>query len=299
MLTLSADNVIYTMSRENPPAARIRSGDTVCFETLDCYAGQITDPNPCWKALDWSRINPATGPLYIEDAHPGDVLKVEILDIRVNAFGVMADGPGKGITGQAVTERSARIFPVQNGMIRFSDRLHFPARPMIGVIGTAPSGDGIDTGTPGFHGGNMDCNRITAGTTLYLPVCVEGALLALGDLHARMGDGEVAVCGLEIGGRVTVKVSAVKSSCLPTPFLVNSEIAAAIYSHETLEKASEGATMAMHRFLTQALGMDAHEAGMLLSMVGELRICQVVDPLMTCRMEVPNSLLKDCGCTFP
>lgn len=299
MLTLSADNVIYSMSRENLPAARVTSGETVCFETLDCYSGQIRSSQPCWQEMDWSRINPATGPLFVEGAQPGDLLKVEILDIQVNSEGVMADGPGKGITGQALAERTARLFPVQEGMIHFSDTLRFPARPMIGVIGTAPGETDIDTGTPGPHGGNMDCSRITAGATLYLPVCVEGGLLALGDLHARMGDGEVAVCGLEIGGRVTVRVSVVKGSDLPTPFLVNGDIAAAIHSEKTLEQASEGAAMAMHRFLTQALGMNPHDAGMLLSIVGELRICQVVDPLMTCRMEIPKTVAGDCGYLFP
>ena len=299
MLTIPSANVVYAMSLENPPAAWAKSGDTVCFETLDCYAGQITAEDPCWKAIDWSLVNPATGPLFIEDAMPGDVLKVEILDIRVASQGVMADGPGRGITGQAVAERTARLFPVEDGFILFNNTLRIPIRPMIGVIGTAPAEASIDTGTPGSHGGNMDCKRITAGSVLYLPVAVEGALLALGDLHARMGDGEVAICGLEIGGRVTVRVTVVKDCTLPTPFLVNDDCAAAIYSEKTLEDANEGATMAMHGFLTRELGLTAHEAGMLLSIAGNLRICQVVDPLMTCRMEIPRSIAKDCGYSFP
>ena len=299
MLTIPSANAVYTMSWENPPAAWAKSGDTLCFETLDCYAGQITTERPCWQAIDWSLVNPATGPLYIEDAMPGDVLKVEILDIRVASQGVMADGPGRGITGQAVAERTARLFPVEDGFIRFNETLRIPIRPMIGVIGTAPAEAGIDTGTPGPHGGNMDCKLITAGSVLYLPVAVEGALLALGDLHARMGDGEVAICGLEIGGSVTVRVTVVKDCSLPTPFLVNADRAAAIWSEKTLEDASKGATMAMHSFLTGELGLTAHEAGMLLSIAGDLRICQVVDPLITCRMELPRSITEDCGYTFP
>lgn len=279
------------MSRDNAPVAHAKSGDTVRFETLDCFGCQIQEESQLLGKLDWSNINPATGPLFIEDACPGDVLKVEILDIELDDHGVMVDGPGNGVTGMAVTEESTKILPVKDGMIQFNEKLSFPIDPMIGVIGTAPAGDGIDTGTPGAHGGNMDCTRIGAGSALYLPVNTPGALLAMGDLHARMGDGEVEVCGVEIAGAVTVRVTVVKNCGLPTPFLVNSEIAASIYSAKTLDDASVGATMAMHGFLMRELGMNAHEAGMLLSVAGNLRICQIVDPEKTCRMELPVSIM--------
>ena len=298
MLTIHTNTKIHIMSGENPPVAYAKSGDTVCFETLDCFGGQIKDEQQLLGDLDWSNINPATGPLFIEDAQPGDVLKVEILNIELDDHGVMIDGPGKGVTGQAVAEETTKIYSVRDGMISFNDKLSFPIDPMIGVIGTAPAGAGVDTGTPGTHGGNMDCNRIGAGATLYLPMNVEGALLAMGDLHARMGDGEVEVCGVEIAGAVTVKVTVLKNCDLPTPFLVTPEIAAAIYSAKTLDDASVGATMAMHGFLTKELGMNAHEAGMLLSVVGDLRICQVVDPEKTCRMEIPRRIADAYQYTF-
>jgi len=223
---------------------------------------------------------------------PGDVLKVEILSIELDDHGVMVDGPGEGVTGVAVTEETTKILPVADGMVKFNDKLSFPICPMIGVIGTAPAGEGVDTGTPGPHGGNMDCTRIGAGATLYLPVNVEGALLAMGDLHALMGDGEVEVCGVEIAGAVTVRVTAVKNCALPTPFLVNEDTAMAIFSAETVDEACVGVTMAMHKFLTGELGMNEHEAGMLLSVTGNLRICQIVDPEKTCRMELPRSVTK-------
>ena len=298
MLTIPTGTKVNVMSRDNAPAAFCRSGDTIRFETLDCFGGQIKDENQILRDLDWSNINPATGPLFIEEAQPGDVLKVEILNIELDDHGVMIDGPGKGVTGQALTEESTRIFPVREGTVCFNEKLQFPVAPMIGVIGTAPAGAAIDTGTPGPHGGNMDCTRIGAGATLYLPVNVPGGLLAMGDLHARMGDGEVEVCGMEIAGAVTVRVSVLKNCPLPTPFLTNSEIAAAIYSAKTLDVAAEGATMAMHRFLTATLGMDAHEAGMLLSIAGNLRICQVVDPEKTCRMEIPLTIPAAYGVSF-
>ena len=298
MLTIHTNTKIHTMSRDNAPAAYAKSGDTVRFETLDCFGCQIKDEHQLLGKLDWSNINPATGPLFIEDAHPGDVLKVEILEIKLDDHGVMIDGPGNGITGQAVTAETTKLFPVSSGMVHFNDKLSFPVNPMIGVIGTAPADEGVDTGTPGPHGGNMDCTLIGVDTALYLPVNVEGALLAMGDLHARMGDGEVEVCGVEIAGTVTVKVSIVKNCNLPTPFLVTSDVAAAIYSAKTLDDASVGATMAMHGFLTNELGMNEHEAGMLLSVTGNLRICQIVDPEKTCRMELPIAVSDAYGYKF-
>lgn len=298
MLTIHTDTKIHKMSRHNVPVAFAKSGDTVRFETLDCFGGQIQREDQLLGGLDWNNINPATGPLFVEGAMPGDVLKVEILEMELDDHGVMVDSPGEGVTGCAVTEESTKILPVREGYVHFNDYLTFPVCPMIGVIGTAPAGEGIDTGTPGAHGGNMDCTRIGVGTTLYLPVNVEGALLAMGDLHARMGDGEVEVCGVEIAGAVTVRVKVEKNCGLPTPFLVNDQIAAAIFSAQTLDEAAAGATMAMHRFLKQELGMNTHEAGMLLSVTGDLRICQMVDPEKTCRMEIPRHVAEVYGYTF-
>lgn len=299
MLTIPASAHIYTLSRNNIPAARAKSGDTVRFETLDCYACQIRHEDQDLNALNWDHVNPATGPLFVEGSLPGDVLKVEILSIDLDSQGVMLDRPGRGIPGQASVRTSVKILPVSGGKIHFSSTLSLPARPMIGVIGTAPAGDAVDTGTPDAHGGNMDCTKIQPGATLYLPVNTEGALLAMGDLHASMGDGEVNLCGVEIAGAVTVRLTVLKHCSLPLPFLVDSRIAAAIFSSQRLEDACSGAVMAMHAFLTSQLHFSQEEAGMLLSAAGNLRICQIVDPKMTCRMELPMSVPESCGYHFP
>ena len=298
MLTIHTDTKIHKMCHNNAPVAYAKNGDIVRFETLDCFGCQIRREDQLLGGLDWNNINPATGPLFVEGAKAGDVLKVEILEIELDDHGVMVDSPGEGVTGCAVTEETTKILPVRDGIVHFNEKLSFPVCPMIGVIGTAPAGEGIDTGTPGAHGGNMDCTRIGVGATLYLPVHVDGALLAMGDLHARMGDGEVEVCGVEIAGAVTVRVTVLPNCGLPTPFLINSEIAAAIHSAETVDEACIGATMAMHSFLMKELGMNEHEAGMLLSVTGDLRICQIVDPEKTCRMEIPLSVADAYGYKF-
>ena len=299
MLTIKRDTVVYAMSCENAPVARAASGDTIIFETMDCFGGQIAKESDRIGALDWSRINPATGPVFVEGAQPGDTLKVEILCIDLAPQAAMVEAPGEGITGLAAEEETTKILPVAQGMAVFNEKVTLPVRAMIGVIGTAPEKEAIATGTPAEHGGNMDCKRIGAGATLYLPVNVEGGLLAMGDLHAAMGDGEVCVCGAEIAGEVTVRVTVVKGQPLPLPFLVTEEHAMAIYSAEGLDAAAEGTTLRMRSFLIDAVGMAAHEAGMLLSLAGDLRICQAVDPNKTCRMELPLSIVKQLGYQFP
>ena len=299
MLTIKRDTVVYAMSPDHAPVARAKSGDTLMFETMDCFGGQIVKESDHLGTLDWSRINPATGPVYVEGAEPGDTLKVEILRIDVAAQAATVEAPGEGITGLGADAENTKILPVAGNGVVFNERLTLPLRPMIGVIGTASEKEAIPTGTPGAHGGNMDCKRIGAGATLYLPVHVPGALLAMGDLHAVMGDGEVCVCGAEIAGEVTVRVTVVKGQPLPLPFLTTGEHAMAICLAQGLDAAAEGATMRMRAFLIDQVKMAPHEAGMLLSLMGDLRICQAVDPQKTCRMELPLSLVAKLGYTFP
>jgi len=299
MLRIKRENAVYAMSPENEPIAHISSGDMLVFETSDCFGGQIACESDRMGALDWSRINPATGPVFVRGAEPGDTLKVEILRIDLADQAAMVEAPGEGITGAAAAQESTKILKIEGDRVIFNDRISLPICPMIGVIGTAPEMEAVATGTPSSHGGNMDCKRIGAGSALYLPVNVPGALLAMGDLHAVMGDGEVCVCGAEIAGEVTVRVSVVKGQPLPLPFLVTQESAMALYSAEGLDAAAEGATLRMRSFLIDQAGLPAHEAGMLLSLAGDLRICQAVDPNKTCRMELPLSVLGSCGYAFP
>lgn len=298
MTVIPNTETIYSMSPENKPAAYAESGDTVRFETLDCFGGQITDESQHLGAINWERINPATGPLFIHSAEPGDTLRVDILKIELNDHATVVESPGEGITGTGISEEVTRIFPISDGFVKFSDKLSIPIAPMIGVIGTAPEKGSVETGTPAGHGGNMDCTRIGEGASLYLPVNVPGALLAMGDMHAVMGDGEVCVCGAETGGAITVKVTVIKSGKMPLPFLVTKDHFIAICSADTLDAAAENATFAMRRFLVDELGMDIHTAGILLSLCSDLRICQAVDPQKTCRMEVPIAVAEKYGYSF-
>jgi amidase len=247
--------------------------------------------------LDWDQINPATGPIFVEDAKPGDVLKVKIHSIEIDSQGVMLVGPNLGVMGQQIEKMSVKILPIENEKVLFND-LQLPINKMIGVIGVAPFGQGVNCGTPGAHGGNMDNKMVTEGATLYFPVAVEGALFGLGDFHAAMGDGEVSVSGVEVAGAATVTLEVIKGQHLEQPMLENDESFTQIASAMTLDEASKMATQLMINRLVERTDMNVSEVTMLMSAVGQLEICQVVDPLVTVRFVVPKWLLSQLNATL-
>lgn len=292
MQRIPKEKSVLAMSAKNEPVLSVGSGSSVRFETCDCFSNKIRHEGQLFSSVGWDCINPATGPLYVEGAEPHDILKVEILDIAIADTGVMTTAPNFGVLGDLFKEEVTKIVPIQDGHAIFNDQIRIPIKPMIGVLGVAPAEGEILTGTPGEHGANMDCKRLIEGSTIYLPVNVPGALLSMGDLHAVQADGEIVICAVEISGEVTVKVTVLHNRSLPLPLLLEGDHIMTIASAESLDDAAAMATRNMHTFLMKELKMDMHEAGMLLSLVGELRICQVVDPLKTARMEFPKWILE-------
>ncbi|WP_067624291.1 acetamidase/formamidase family protein [Alicyclobacillus acidiphilus] len=295
---LSNQHIVYAMSPDNQPALRVEDGDIVEIHTCDCFEGQIESADQDFGGIDWERINPATGPIYVEGAEPGDLLVVHIQEIQLADRGVMTTGPNLGVLGDELERNSIRMIPVRDGKAIFSDALELPIQPMIGVIGTAPAQGSVPCGTPGDHGGNMDCKRITEGARLILPVNVPGALFSLGDVHAAMGDGEVAVCGIEIAAAVRVQLHLLKGKNWPVPMLVDDHHVITIASEKFLDDAATRAAKNMVHFLEQECGMDKAEATFLLSAAGDLRVCQVVDPLKTARFELPRWIAEKQGFSF-
>ncbi|MGG0936588.1 acetamidase/formamidase family protein [Brevibacillus centrosporus] len=295
MYKVDKKDLIYTMSPDHSPTLHVESGSVVTFETCDCFEDQIQSADTPFGELDWNRINPASGPVFIEGAEPGDILAVHIQKIEINNRGVMVTGPNLGVMGFELQENVIKMIPIEDGKAILSDKLQVPLNPMIGVIGTAPAKEAISCGTPGDHGGNMDCKQMREGTTLLLPVNVPGALFALGDLHAAMADGEVAVCGVEIAGEVTVKLDVIKGKSWPLPMAINEEHLMTIASEKELDKAADRAVINMVRFLHDELDLPKAEATFLLSAAGDLRVCQVVDPLKTARVELPLEYAKAAG----
>ena len=138
-------------------------------------------------------MNPATGPVSVRGAEPGDSLVVEILDIRPGPQGVATIIPGYGQLIDLVESPVTKVLPVRDGVVHFNDEIRFPVRSMVGVVGVATEGEEITNAMPGKHGGNLDDHLHGIGTKIYFPVRQPGGMFAVGDMHASMGDGEI--CG--------------------------------------------------------------------------------------------------------
>ena len=283
------DQFVYALGEGKENAVKVQQGEVIEFVTRDCFNNQITGEDYVMDTLDWDHINPATGPVYVEGAEKGDVLKVEILDIKLCEEGTMCCLPENGVLGGDVTESQIKKIKVEDGCAVFN-QFRLPLNAMIGVIGVAPEGEPIPCGTPGCHGGNMDNTKIAKGATLYLPVFHDGAYFGCGDVHACMGDGEIMVSGVEIPATVSVRLSVIKGVSIDNPRLEDAENIYTIASNEDLEKAIYSATKAMCGVLEANLGYTLNEAGMLLSACGNLQFCQVVDPERTVRMAVPKTV---------
>ncbi|VWC76404.1 formamidase [Burkholderia lata] len=292
---VSRSQVVYAMSKDNIPVLSVPSGSEMVFETCDCFEDQINSKDTRFDSIDWNRINPATGPVFVEGAEPGDTLAVTIHEIKLAEQAVMVTGKGLGVIGDRLERSHIEIVPIRGNKAVLFDRVEVPLNPMIGVIGSAPAGDPISSGVPDAHGGNMDCRVMAEGTTVYLPVNVPGALLALGDLHAAMGDGEVSVCGLEVHGEVRLNAEVVKGRPWPLPMAHTGSHLYTIGSAALLDDAAKIATDNMVDLLTQHTGLTNEQAINLMSVGGHLQICQIVDPKKTCRFEMPLDLLAQLG----
>ncbi len=297
--TISRKNVFFAFSPDNQPVARIKQGEVATLETHDCFEGQIRTKEDLLTNLDWSHVNPATGPVYIENTRPGDILRVDLLRIDVGDQASMVAVPGEGALGGMITQMETTILKLEGDELVYKDKIRVPKRPMIGVIGVAPAAGSVANGTPGLHGGNMDCTLIGQGNRVYFTVGVEGALFGAGDLHAAMGDGEIVVCGAETAGEVQFSTQVVNLGGLPTPFVETPELVATIFSAVDVSAAAQGAIEHMAEFLTKFANIPLNDAGMMMSLVGQLKFCQVVDPLATVRFEFPKSVLKQFGFEMP
>jgi amidase len=295
VIVLSKDRRVFAFGGDAEPALSIRAGTRMRLETADCFDDQVRAQGDVLSSIDWDRINPATGPVYVEGAHPGDVLSVLIESIDIGHQGVMAVAPGFGVLGDEFREQVHRIVPIEDGAARIADGVVVPLRPMIGVIGVAPAGAPVSTASPGAHGGNMDTRLIGTGAVVYLPVAHEGALFAAGDLHAAMGDGEICGTGVEVSGSITLRLDVRSDLQIEEPVLETLDLVATVASAATLDAAAEAATRHMAALLTQRLGISLEVATMLMSAGGDLQVSQIVDPLRTARFALPKAIIAGLG----
>ena len=298
MIELDDSKTLFSFDKDLEPVLKVPSGETVRIRTKDCFGNQLQGPEDQLSEIDWEAINPATGPIYVEGAVAGGTLKVHIDNIELDAQTSSCTGKDEGVCGDRFSDWATHFCKVEDGKVVWDERLSIPVAPMIGVIGVAPEGEPVNCGTPGKHGGNMDNTAIAAGATLYFPVAVDGALFGCGDMHAVMGDGEVSVSGAEVAGYATVTLTALPELSVPNPLIENNTHFGIIVSAESLDKASELAVQQMVYLLASRTNESEADLVMLLSLVADVRVCQMVDPEKTVRFMVPKYVLDAIGFSF-
>lgn len=295
MIELDDSKTLFSFGKDLEPVLKVPSGETVRIRTKDCFGNQLLGPEDQLSEIDWEAINPATGPIYVEGAVAGGTLKVHIDNIELDAQTSSCTGKDEGVCGDRFSDWATHFCKVEDGKVVWDERLSIPLAPMIGVIGVAPEGEPVNCGTPGKHGGNMDNTAIAAGATLYFPVAVDGALFGCGDMHAVMGDGEVSVSGAEVAGYATVTLTALPELSVPNPLIENETHFGIIVSAESLDKAAELAVQQMVDLLASRTNESEADLVMLLSLVADVRVCQMVDPEKTVRFMVPKYVLNAIG----
>lgn len=298
MIELDDAKTLFSFDKDLEPVLKVPSGETVRIRTKDCFGNQLQGPEDQLSEIDWEAINPATGPIYVEGAVAGGTLKVHIDNIELDAQTSSCTGKDEGVCGDRFSDWATHFCKVEDGKVVWDERLSIPLAPMIGVIGVAPEGEPVNCGTPGKHGGNMDNTAIAAGATLYFPVAVDGALFGCGDMHAVMGDGEVSVSGAEVAGYATVTLTALPELSVPNPLIENDTHFGIIVSAESLDKAAELAVQQMVDLLASRTNESEADLVMLLSLVADVRVCQMVDPEKTVRFMVPKYVLDAIGFTL-
>ena len=184
-----------------------------------------------------------------------------------------------------ITEAHTKIIPIKNGFAEFNEKIRLPLTPMIGVLGVAPAEGSVHCAVPGDHGSNMDTKLIKVGSKVYLPVFVSGANLALGDLHACMGDGELSGTGIETAGRVCLQVEVIKDRKLARPMLETPDAVYTLASRADIQEAIQTAVHDMVEFLMLKKELDFADAYRLLSAACDIQISQLVNDNITVRVK--------------
>ena len=320
-------------SQSNPPVLTVPSGSEVAFDLLDGSHNLIRPDNAATAIADFdtAKADPATGPVYVEGAEPGDVLKIEFLDLVPGEYGWTAILPGFGLLTDEFSEPHLKIWdlsdagtlagPAGRGRRRavFKPGISIPIRPFLGLIGVAPAVPGELSTIPPYaaSGGNMDCRDLgTVGSTLYLPVNVAGALFSCGDGHAAQGDGEVCGTALETPMRARLRLTVEKRAeregkgwALGCPHYITApkgredieaDVAddkgeyAALGIHEDLREASRMALRGLIDWLAAEKGLTRVEAYMLASLAASLRMSAVVDmPNYAISCAIPLSIFTE------
>jgi acetamidase/formamidase len=276
-----------------PPVLTVAPGSTIEFECLDASGGQLASDSTVADVarLDFGKVNPVTGPVFLDGAEPGDAVKVTIREFRPSGFGWTANIPGFGLLADQFPEPAVHIWKYDAATLApalYGPGGRVPLKPFAGTIGLAPAEPGLHSVVPPRRvGGNMDIRDLAAGTELYLPVEVAGGLFSIGDTHAAQGDGEVCGTAIESPMNVVLTLDLVKQANLKMPrFTTPGPVARHLdekgYEVTTgvgpdLFAGARAAVSQMVDLLSARHGMAPVDAYMLCSVCGDLRISEIVD----------------------
>jgi len=302
--SLSAEPTHSRWNRALPQRLKIVSGDTVHLECVDSSGAQVHPAMklPEYLAIDRGRIHALTGPIWVENAEPGDVLQIDVLGIAHKGWGWTSVVEGLGFLKHRFTDPYFFIWKLEGDVSRSLAPATVPLRPFCGVMGVAPAEEGeFRTRPPGIFGGNMDVRELCTGATLYLPVQNSGALFSAGDAHAAQGDGEVCINGIECPVDATLRFYLHKQRALPGPLVespaanrpsLDADAWIVIESATDATAAARAATSRMIDLLAQHWGFSEVHAYLLCSVAMHLKFSQVVnEPMFTVSASMPKHVL--------
>ncbi len=280
------------------PILKVESGSVIEVATEEASDQQLTPESTVedLKNLSFDPIHPLTGPVYVEGAEPGDILKVKLHEIEMGSWGWTAIVPGFGFLSDEFNEPYLKTFEFNEGdqAAAFNDSINIPLEPFPGVMGVAPATDSmLSTIPPRKNGGNMDDPNMTEGTTVYFPVLVEGALFSIGDTHATQGLGEVCGTAIEAPMRIVYEIELIKGGReIQEPQYETDDYFAVTGFGTTIDEAAKKATRYMIDYLEEEHGMSRTDAYALCSLAGDLKIAEVVDvPHMLVTMHMSKDVL--------
>jgi amidase len=289
MKRLSRDKFTTVLDPELPPVMTVASGEEFVVETWDAYMG-------VWGADEQPQVmGPASGPIAVAGASPGDALKVEILDIKPGSAAMHDVRAGRGFLGDEFTRRFPTVMVIEDGHLLFHGGLKIPINPSVGLIATTPSEIQQTASDSGPYGGDLDMKELTAGSTIWLPVFVPGALLVLGDCHAVVGDGAVGGTGAECAAEVTLRVTPERGRRLERPRALTAQYFVTLAYGEDVGQAMKQAVRDMVDFLVADKGMDAYAAYSLLSLAGDIRVSRTFRPISPVKMLLSRRVLEQVG----
>ena len=292
-----------------PPVATIASGEEITIETVS-GAPSVLPPEGFEVPAALRAIHAAgppelpghilTGPVAVEGAQPGDVLQVDILDVHLmQDWGYNVVRPLVGTLPQDFQETHLTNIPLDatRGMAQMPWGLELPLAPFFGVMAVAPPAQWgrISTIEPRAHGGNLDNKELVAGTTLFLPVHVAGALFSCGDGHGAQGDGEVCVTAIETALRGRFRLTVRRDLDITYPQAETPTHIITMGLHADLDQCVEIALRRMIDVVAERAGLTRHAAYMLCSLAGDLRITQTVNREKGVHMMMEKALLEASG----